>query len=356
MIRAPLEIYANRSGIGLARKICEELSKIRGGENPTSEDSCGTRLKQVVIRPGKDTFACGEFKTNLEDSVRGKDVFLIQCAIDRQNPSRNLHENMWETVQTIEAMKGCHAQYITAVVPCLPYSRQDKTDGRESFGSVVLAKALASVGVDQVITFDLHAQQIKGFYRMLNIPLDALFATNLFIQHIRSNYSLDELMVAAPDEGGGKRAKYYADILFGEDNVDESKMTNTIKNRSKKVANKIESLRILGNVRGKVVLVADDLIDTAGTMEAFVDASYIQGAKGTIICATHPILSDPATKRLDRVYGEGKLLELLTTDTIPQPADYASRHPWFKSYSVAPLLADIIDKINKEEKTSSLYL
>jgi ribose-phosphate pyrophosphokinase len=356
MIRAPLEIYANRSGKTLAAKICEELTKLRKANgNGDDSYSCNAQLKEALVRPGKDLFACGEFKVSLQDSVRGKDVFLVQCAIDKSS-SRDLHANIWETLQTIEALRGCHAEYINVIMPCLPYSRQDKTDGRESYGSVVLAKALASMDANQIITFDLHAQQIKGFYRIQNIPLDALFVTNLFLDHIRSAYKLNELIVAAPDEGGGKRAKYYADSLFGEENVDETKMTNAIKYRSKTVVNKIDSLKILGNVADKVVVVADDLIDTAGTMEALVEAAFAQGAKGTVICATHAILSDPAAKRLDRLYAEGKLLELLTTDTVPQPADYAAKHPWFKCYSVAPMLADIIDKINKEEKTSPLYI
>jgi len=355
MIRAPLEIYANRSGMGLAKKICDELSKLRSQETTDGQDSCGTRLKQAMVRAGKDIFACGEFTVNLEDSVRGKDVFLVQCVYDRSNLSRDIHVNIWETLQTIEALRGCHAQYITVVIPCLPYSKQDKTDGRESYGSVVLAKALSAMDADQLITYDLHAQQIKGFYRTLGVQPDALFATTLFLDHIRSTYKPEELMVVAPDEGSGKRAKYYADSIFGEDNVDETKLIYAIKYRSKKTVNKIDSTRLLGNVAGKIILAADDQIDTASTMEALLEKASAQGAKGAVICATHPILSDPATKRMDRLYEEGKLLEFLTTDTVPQPADYAAKHPWFKCCSVARPLAEIIDKMNKEEKTSSLY-
>lgn len=355
MIRAPLEIYANRSGMGLAKKICDEISKLRAND-PDNHESCDIQLNEAQVRPRLDIFACGEFKVNLEDSVRGKDVFLVQCAIDRADTSRSIHDNLWETLQTIEALRGCHAQYVTLIMPCLPYSRQDKTDGRESYGSVVLAKEIAAVGADQLITYDIHAQQIKGFYRILGVQPDALFATNIFLEKIRSSYSLENLVVVAPDAGAAKRAEYYSRNLFGEDNVDETKLVYSIKTRSKKSANKVDSLRFLGNVAGKTVLVADDLIDTAGTMEAFIDTATLQGAKGVVACATHPVLSNPASKRFDRLYAEGKLMEVLTTDTVPQPADYAAKHPWFKCYSVAPMLADIIDKINKEEKTSPLYL
>jgi ribose-phosphate pyrophosphokinase len=349
LVRAPLEIYSNRSGLQLAEKVCKDLSSIRRKDIP---------LRQVLVRPGIEQFACGEFKITLENSVRGKDIFLLQCPIDRSDTSRSIQDNIWETLQAIEALRACHAEYITAILPCLPYSRQDKRDGKESCTALLLAQMIATAGADYMITIDLHASQIKGFYDAVKVRPDALYATNLFLAHIRANYDRDELVIQAADEGGGKRARFYAGKIYGDEELAqiEDRISPAVKHRSTTIANKVDSIRILGNVSGKIPIVPEDVIDTASTLEALLEEAHKQGALPAVICATHPILSDPATERLDRLYAEGKLKEVLTTDTIPFPPDFGNAHPWFKQFSTSEILASMIDRINKEEQTSSLYL
>ncbi len=353
MTRAPLDIYACRSGQALGEKICAGLSERRKKSNDRL-----IPLKKVLVRPGIEEFACGEFKATLEESVRGEDVFLIQCAVDRSTKSRSIQDNVWEMLQAVEALRACHAEYITVILPCLPYSRQEKRDGRESCSAVLLAKMIATAGANYMITVDLHASQIKGYYDAVGVRPDALYTTPLFIDYLKETYPLDRLVVQAADEGGGKRARFYAGKLFGNERMDEieDRISPAIKHRSSSVANRVESIRILGNINSRIPVIPEDIIDTAGTLEALLNQAHNMGAEPAIICATHAIMSGPATGRLDKLYAEGKLKEILTTDTIPQPAGYAESHPWFRQFSVAPMLAEVIHKINREEKTSPLYL
>jgi ribose-phosphate pyrophosphokinase len=254
-------------------------------------------------------------------------------------------------------MKFCHAHHITLVMPCLPYSRQDKRAGRESCSALLLAKAIAASGAEALITVDLHANQIKGFYEALNLKPDALYATNIFLDYLHEKYDLSNMVVLAPDEGSAKRARIFAQKLFQEpeDRMDE-RIVYTIKDRRYDVANTCRRVTILGDVSGKDVLIADDIFDTAGTVERAILAAKCCGARSVVLCGPHSILSGPATERLDRLYKEGILKELITSDSVPQPIDFARRHPWYTQLSIAPLLAKMIDTINKEGETSSLYI
>jgi ribose-phosphate pyrophosphokinase len=206
--RAPLEIYTNRSGAALAEKICAEL---RGSLKRKAE------LKHILVRDKVEQFPCGEFKVTLEKSVRGKDIFLVQCPIDPGESSRSIQDNVWEMLQALETLRFCHAQHVTLVVPCLPYSRQDKRAGRESCSALLIAKMIAKAGAEALITIDLHANQIKGFYEALDVRPDALYATNIFIEYLKEKHDLNNLVILAPDEGSAKRARLYATKLFEEE-------------------------------------------------------------------------------------------------------------------------------------------
>jgi ribose-phosphate pyrophosphokinase len=348
MERAPLEIYANRSGIELGQKICEYLNMHLDRT---------LQLRHTYVREKIEQFPCGEFKITLESSVRGKDVFLIQCPIDKSAKNRSIQDNVWETLQSLDTLKFCHARSVTLVMPCLPYSRQDKRDGRESCSALLLSKLIARAGADAIITMDLHASQIKEFYSGQDVKPDALYSTKIFIDYLKKIYDLSNMVILAPDEGSAKRARFFALQLFEEpEDKIADRLVFTIKQRNYKTASTVTSATILGDVKDKQVLIVDDLFDTAGTVQRSILAAKEAGAKDVIICGPHAVLSDPATERLDDLYKKGILKEFITTDTIVQPEGYAKAHPWFRSFSVAPMLAKIIDKINKEGDTSSLYL
>ncbi|MFH1399837.1 MAG: ribose-phosphate pyrophosphokinase [Candidatus Woesearchaeota archaeon] len=339
--RAPLLLMANRSGYSLARKIHQELQK---------------KLEVELRLPEVNEFACGEFKVSLgtgkNETVRGKDVYLIQCPIDKTS-IRTIQDNIWETLLTIDTLKNCHARHTTVVIPCMPYVRQDKRDGREPLSALVMAKVLAAAGADAVITLDPHFSQLKGYFEAVGVLPDILYPTHSFIQYIKQRYGLANLVILAPDPGAAKRAVFYADHLFGEGHLHD-RVVFTTKKRS--VANQVDFLTIQGEVKGKTVLITDDMIDTAGTMQKVIHHTLELGARQIIACCTHPILSGSAIARLDELYEQGGFAELLTSDTVVHPDGFQEQHRWFNQISVAPILAEFILRINQEKETSSLYL
>ncbi|MBW2970584.1 ribose-phosphate pyrophosphokinase, partial [Candidatus Woesearchaeota archaeon] len=296
-------------------------------------------------------------KVVLPESVRGKDVFLIQCAIDQTRPS-SLHRNIWETLQTIDVLRNCHAQYITLVMPCMPYARQDKRWGREPSSAMLLAKMIGAAGADAFITMDMHADQIKGYFELAGVIPDALYASNIFIPYIRKNYNLSNLVIVPPDAGGVKRAFFYAEKIFGTNNSSEveNKVIFVTKKRSLTKANVVDFTRVEGDVRGKTVLMVDDIVDTGGTLVPIIQTMHAKGAKHVCICATHGIMSEPAISRFSDLYAERKLGQFLTTDTIPHNEALIKSKQWLKRLSVAPMLAEMIMRINQNKPTSSLYL
>ncbi len=335
--RAPLYILSTRSGVELSQRICRFLK---------------VRFNRINVID----FSCGEFKTVLPESVRGKDVFLVSCALDNKR-NISIESNVMETLMIIDTLKNCHANSITLVIPCLPYARQDKRYGREPSTALLLAKMIGCSGADAVITYDLHASQIKCYFEAVNILPDHLYATKIFLSYIKRNHVLNDVIVVPPDPGAVKRALLYSKMLFPNQNRAEvqSRVVFTAKKRSLKQPNKIDFIKLLGDVKGKTVMVVDDMVDTGGTVSAIIEAINKKGAEKTILCATHAILSGPAKYRLDDLYKHGKLDEFLTTDTVPQKEDYLKKRKWFKQLSIAKMTAEIIRRINNNEPTSSLY-
>lgn len=276
-------------------------------------------------------FSDGEFQPSFNESVRGCTVFIIQSTFP---PT----ENLFELMLMVDAAKRASAYKVVAVIPYFGWARQDRKDRpRVSIGAKMVANVLHAAGVDRVMTMDLHADQIQGFF---DVPVDHIYASSLFLPYIKS-LDLDNLSVAAPDMGGAKRVNAYSRIL-GTPMI--------ICHKSREKANVVGEMTAIGDVEGRNVVILDDMIDTAGTITKAADMMMEKGALSVRAVATHPVLSGPAYDRIAR----SALCEVAVTDTIPLRADVDTSK--IKVISVAELFADIINKVYNYQSISSNFV
>lgn len=274
-------------------------------------------------------FSDGEFQPSFEETVRGDYVFIVQSTFP---PT----ENLFELLLLIDAARRASAKSIIAVIPYFGFARQDRKDKpRVSIGSKLVANLLTAAGVDRIVTMDLHADQIQGFFE---VPVDHLFASTIFLPYIK-NMGIEDLVIAAPDTGGTKRANAYAKFL----NVDLA-----ISYKQRKVANEIENMTVIGEVEGKNIVLVDDIIDTAGTLTKAADIMMDMGAKSVRAFITHGVLSGPAYDRIEK----SKLKELIVTDTIP----LKKQSDKIKVISVADLFASVLNGVVNYESISSHFI
>jgi len=307
---APIKIFAGTK----TRYLAEKISLCSGRE-----------LGNVNLIYFRD----GEFATAFEETVRGAHVFLIQSTFP---PT----DNLFELLMMIDAAKRASAYKIVAVIPYFGFARQDRKDQpRVSLGAKLVADLLSTAGVSRIITMDLHADQIQGFF---DIPVDHLYASYIFLPHIRS-LGLEDVVIASPDVGGTKRANTYAKFL-------ETPMVICHKYRSK--VNVVDEMRIIGEVEGKNVIIVDDMIDTAGTLTKASEMMMDQGAKSVRAFATHPVLSGSAYERIEN----SALTELYITDSIP----LREKSSKIKVLSVAQLFSDTIDKVYNCQSISTQFV
>jgi len=272
------------------------MIKILAGDSSLSfgkrvADAYGTELVPTTTT----RFSDGEFAVSIEQTVRGKEVVIVQSTFP---PS----DNLFELLLLIDAAKRASAKRIIAVMPYFGMARQDRKDKpRVAIGAKLVANMLMAAGVDRVITMDLHADQIQGFFE---VPVDHLFGSTLFLNHIKANLHSDNLCIATPDTGGTKRAKFYSDML----NVDMA-----ICYKQRKIANEVAEMIIIGEVKGKDVIIVDDMCDTAGTLTKAAELMMQHGALSVRAICTHAVLSGPAYERIN----DSILTELIVTDTIP---------------------------------------
>ena len=244
-------------------------------------------------------FSDGEFTVSIEETVRGKEVIIVQSTFP---PS----DNLLELLMLIDAAKRASAKRIVAVMPYFGFARQDRKDKpRVAIGAKLVANMLMAAGVNRVITMDLHADQIQGFFE---VPVDHLFGSTLFLPWLKKNIAKDNLCIATPDTGGTKRASTYAKHL----GVDMA-----ICYKQRKVANQVENMTVIGDVKGKNVVIVDDMCDTAGTLTKAADLMMEHGALSVRAVCTHPVLSGPAYERI----ANSSLQELIVTDSIPLRTD-----------------------------------
>lgn len=292
-------------------------------------DVSGQRLGEVTV----SRFSDGEFQPSYEETVRGEVVFIVQSTMP---PS----DNLFELLLMVDAAKRASAKRIVAVIPYFGFARQDRKDKpRVSIGAKLVANMLTAAGVDRIMTMDLHADQIQGFFE---VPVDHIFASTIFLPHVQG-LKLPDLLMAAPDTGGTKRANAYAKHL----GVDMA-----ICYKQRKVANQVDSMTVIGDVAGKNVILVDDMIDTGGTLTKAATMMMEQGATSVRAMCTHAVLSGDACERIQN----SDLVELIVTDTIPISAEKLQATPKIKQLSVARLFADVIQRVRDHESISSHFI
>ena len=281
-------------------------------------------------------FSDGELKVQIEENVRGHDTFIIQSTCSPTN------KNVMEIMLIADALKRSSASKITAIVPYYGYARQDRRvrSARVPISAKVVADMFASVGIDRVLTIDLHSETIQGFFDM---PADNVYATRLMVDHIKDNNERKEIVVVSPDVGGVVRSRALAKQL------DDTDLAIIDKRRA--VANQSEVMNIIGDIEGKVCIVPDDIIDTAGTLCNAANALKEKGAKAVKAYITHPVLSGPAIERLN----ESSIDELVVTNSIPLSKE-AKKCSKIRVISLANTIAECIKRLNNEESLSEMFL
>jgi ribose-phosphate pyrophosphokinase len=309
-----LKIFAGNSNLPLAEEMCRCFN---------------TSLGKAKV----GTFSDGEIMVEIQENVRGTDVFIIQSMCVPVN------DHLMELLIMIDAMKRASAERITATIPYYGYARQDrKVAPRVPISAKLIADLLTAAGADRVLTIDLHAGQIQGFF---NIPVDNLFATPVLIEYLREQYQ-DDLVIVSPDAGGVERARAIAKRLGA---------SLAIIDKRRDRPNESQVMNVIGDIVNKTTLIMDDMVDTAGTLTQAADALAERGAKSVSACCIHPVLSGSSIEKINKC----SLKELVVTDTIPlcNKTQYTNK---IKVISVGNLLAEAIKRIHDNDSVSSLFI
>ena len=312
-----LELFACRASENFARQVINYLNQLKSPEEPE------VHLGELEVTP----FSDGEFQPQYSESVRGASVYIIQSTIP---PA----DNLMELLLAIDAAKRASADEVVAVMPYFGWARQDRKDRpRVAIGAKLVANLLRAAGADRVMTCDLHAGQIQGFF---DIPVDHVYASKVFIPYIRDR-KFKDLAIAAPDMGGAKRANVYARELM---------CPVIICHKTRERANVVGSITAIGEIEGKDIIIVDDMIDTAGTLCKAAEVLMNRGANSVRACATHGLLSGEAVSRIH----DSALPEVFITDTIPHPE--LADDPKIRIVSMAEVFASIIHKVYNYEAIS----
>ena len=317
-------------------KINKGLDIFTGTSNPEFASEVSEILGIKISKADVGYFSDGELKVEIEENVRGHDTFIIQSTCSPTN------KNVMEIMLIADALKRSSASRITAVVPYYGYARQDRRvrSARVPISAKVVADMFASAGIDRVLTIDLHSETIQGFFDM---PADNVYATKFMVDDIKDNNDRNEVVVVSPDVGGVVRSRALAKLL------DDTDLAIIDKRRA--VANESEVMNIIGEVEGKVCIVPDDIIDTAGTLCNAAKALKDKGAKAVKAYITHPVLSGPAIERLNK----SEIDELIVTNSIPLNKD-AKKCSKIRVISIANIIAECITRLSNEESLSEMFL
>ena len=309
-----IKLFSGRSNTVLAQEIADYL---------------GTTVGPMIIK----NFSDGEIYVQVQDSIRGDDVFIVQPIC---NP---VNENLMELLIMIDAFKRASAKTITAVIPYYGYARQDrKTSGREAITAKLVADLLTTAGANRVLAMDLHTGQIQGFF---NILVDHIYATPILVKYFKDmNIPTEELVAVSPDTGGVQRTRVFAKQL-------NCPLAIIDKRRARH--NEAIADHVIGDIKGKICVMFDDIIDTAGTICEAAKLLVREGAKEVHVCAVHPVFSGPALERLENA----PIKQVIVTNTIPLKNDYIPSK--ITQLSVAPVLGEAISRIHDDQSVSSLF-
>ncbi len=314
-MRDVLKVFAGNSNLPLAKEICKHLKVPLG--------------KAMV-----ETFSDGETRVEVKENVRGGDVFVIQSTCTPGN------DNLMELLFMLDAFKRASAKRITAVIPYYGYARQDrKVAPRVPISAKVVADLITTAGASRVLTMELHSGQIQGFF---NIPVDNLYATPVLLQYLKRQLNHNKVTVVSPDAGGVERARAYATRL-------NASLAIIDKRRARPGV--VEGMKIIGEVKGHVAVLLDDMVDTAGTLTMAAEALSKEGAKRIFACCTHSVLSGPAVRKIN----DSPLERLIVTNSIPL-GSRVKQCKKIKVLSVSRLIGEAIRRTHKEESISSLFV
>ncbi|HUY39083.1 MAG TPA: ribose-phosphate pyrophosphokinase [Candidatus Binataceae bacterium] len=318
----------------MSERAKDELEIFTGNANPALAREVAEHLQVKLSQADVGRFPDGEVMVEVRDNVRGGDVFVIQSICTPPN------ENLMELLLMMDALRRASAKRVTAVIPYFGYSRQDrKVAPRVPISAKLVADLITTSGASRVLTVDLHAGQIQGFF---NIPVDNLYAMPVLISYLRKRLDGQNISVVSPDAGGVERARAFARRLNAN---------LAIIDKRRQRASEIAGMRLVGEVKDTIAILVDDMIDTAGTITEAAKVVSAAGASEVFAVATHPILSDPACDRLSKSI----IKEIITTNTIPLRAKAQAELQKLKMLSVAPLIAEAVRRIHNEESVSSLF-
>ena len=313
----------------------KEIKVFAGNSNPELAEGICAHLYKTLGDATVSQFSDGECSISVHEPVRGKDVFIVQSTCSHVN------DNLMELLIMIDAMRRASAGRITAVIPYFGYARQDrKAKSRDPISAKLVANLITAAGADRVLTMDLHAAQIQGFF---DIPVDNMMGSYIFAKHYIKRFGKgnDDYLVVSPDVGSVARARAFA-VKLG--------VGMAIVDKRRERANQSEVMNIIGSVKGKKCILLDDIVDTAGSLTGAAAAIKNAGAEEVFACATHGVLSGPAIQRIN----DSCINELLLLDTIPYPQD-RERSEKIRYLTTAPIFADAIKKIYEEESISTLF-
>ncbi|OHD50681.1 MAG: hypothetical protein A2096_17465 [Spirochaetes bacterium GWF1_41_5] len=330
----PLAVLSCSSGRKFAERLIDALNIIIKND--------GLFTSVGLIDSSEIIFANGEIKSTINDSVRGKDVYIVQL-VDDPLSENSVNDNIFSLVTMINAAYNSDAGRITAVIPQFPYARQERKKGREAITAKIMANLLESSGADRVITLDIHAESIEGFFT--KAKLENLHAGRIIINYVNSEINKEQLVVVAPDIGSAGRGRFFAHHLGIE-------LAIIDKTRNYSQSSVIEKMVLVGNIKDKDVLLPDDMIATGGTLLKAVSVLKEKGANNVYIAAALPFFNGEAVHKFDQAWKQGLFRQVIGTDAVYHGENFSKNYPWYREISVAGHFGEVIYSLNQRRSVS----
>jgi len=334
--RGALSIMGCNSGRALAERIVTHLNKIIC----PAEDCPPLRLTDTQ----EVTFANGEIKTVINENIRGDDHYIVQC-MDDPNSEKSINDNLMSLLTAINATHQSDADSITVIMPQYPYSRQERKKTREGITARQIAQFIEVSGANRVITLDVHSEAIMGFFSQAK--LEDLHASRTILDHFEAHYDTSNLIITSADVGGAEKARFYSKAMHTD-------LAIVDKARDYSKTSVVESMRLVGDVKGKDVLIPDDMISTGGTIVNGAKLLKEQGANNIYIACSLPFFNGNAAEKLYKAYQDGYIARVIGTDAVMHGEAFVKNNPWYDEISIAPLFARVIYNINAKRSVSEL--